>query len=143
MGGLGSGRKKKDDLLDPSEIVAEDNGTVMGAEPPKTRKSGTKAKAGVKVDEARNKINLLFSGLARVFNREYPYTEADFTAEAQGLVRLSDKFSIIGYVITLLDPFFIGLSLVQKFLKMPKKKPQTQVQNDQPAQEAGNVVNFR
>lgn len=142
MGGSGSGRKPKTDKLEPGEIIGEDNGTIIGEEPPKGARKPPKGKAaGVKVEEARAKINLLFSGLARLAGREYIYQETDFSAEAQGLARLAEKFTVIGYVITLLDPLFMVLSLAQKFLKMPVKKQRAK--EDQAGQQSGNVVNMR
>jgi len=149
MGGNGSGRKSgstskptEPDKLDPGEIIGETGGTTIDRSEPK-KKNGRPAKGlAVNVAEAKQKLNLLFGGLARILGKEYTYTENDFDAEAQAVVRLSQKFSMVSYVLTLLDPLFMALALVQKFVKLPSKKKQPE-QNQQQGQQPGQVVNFQ
>lgn len=141
MGGSGSGRKSQNkNVLDESEIRGEKGETVF-SEPPDQPKNSSKSKKtkspGVGLPEAKQKINLLFGTLARLLGRDYTYTEADYEGEAAALVRLGQKFSIVNYVITLMDPVFVVAGLIQKFLKLPVKKAQP----DQP-KAPGQVVNI-
>jgi hypothetical protein len=149
MGGTGSGRppgarnKNKQPDLDPSEIINEAGETVFKDPPPddKPKAKGKAKAANVNQQEARQKINLLFGALARLTGRDYTYQDDDFNSEAAGLSRLAQKFPIVGYAITLMDPLFIIAGLVQKFFKLPVK--QKKAQAEQPKQGQGQVVNLR
>lgn len=144
MGGIGSGRKAgsaKQDKLDPSEIIGESNGTVIGGEMPKEAPKKKKA-PGMKVEEARAKLNLLFGGVCRVLKMDYPYQDEDFTAEAQALVRMSEKFSIVGHIITLFDPLFMALGLLAKFTRIRHRKEKEQPAAQAGQQTPGNVVHM-
>lgn len=144
MGGSGSGRKPKaNGDLDPGEIIGDGQTVINGPDPiedkPKKKKP---PKVGVKADEARQKIFMLFEGLARFTGKDCSYSEGDFTAEGAGLARLADKFNMVGYVITLLDPLFIALSLAQKYFRLSRKKEAKEQANPAAGQQ-NNIVNIR
>jgi hypothetical protein len=145
MGGKNSGRKpgstNKQPDLEQSEIMGEGNETTFKDPPPEKDKRSHKKAPPVNQAEARQKINLVFGAIARLLGREYTYQDADFDSEAAGLVRLGNKFSIVNYVITLMDPVFMAAGLIQKFFKLPARK-QKQAQEQQPKQ-PGQVVNLR
>lgn len=132
MGGPGSGRKPKKPKLDPSEVIGESGNTVMGEvpeEPKKKKKTPKKVKATQATQaDYRNKIFMLFQALARVTKKECQFTEGDFTAEAAALVRITEKFPQVAYVINMFDPIFMLISLINKFGKMPAKKQEPKPQ---------------
>lgn len=133
MGGRGSGRPPKNqDGLEPETTILGE-----GEQPDEKVKVNPKGKTtGRKftVSEIREKIDLLFSGVAALAGREYTYQDGDFDAEAHGVVRMAEKYPVIYYALTLIDPVLVGLGLFKKFSRLGKKpKEQTEKSQEPPA----------
>ena len=131
MGGTGSGRP-------PKNKSPEDE--TFFEEKPITEKKPEKKATGKKftMSEVREKIDLIFSAVARVTKRKYIYTEKDFEAEAAAVVRLAEKFPPVFHALALFDPVLLLLGFWAKFNSMDKKDQQPQQQgNVVPMQQAG------
>ena len=126
MGGTGSGRPPKNQNPENETFFEEQPITEKKPEKKATGKKFTMA-------EVREKIDLIFSAVARVTKRKYIYTEKDFEAEAAAVVRLAEKFPPVFHVLALFDPVLLLLGFWAKFNNMEKKEPQQ-------TQQQGNVV---
>ena len=139
MGGLGSGRKSKTTDLEPEETILE-GGDASPKSESKVKPKGKTPSKKFSVLEIREKIDLLFSGIAAVFGREYVYSENDFDSEAAGIVRLAEKYNMVFYALSLIDPVLVALGLFKKFNRL-KSKPRAEKQK-QPSENPPNVVNM-
>jgi len=131
MGGPNSGRKKKEET--EFDFDAE---TTFDEKPITEKKTEKKTHAKkFSMGEVQEKINLVFSAVAKATKRKYSYTEKDFSAEAAALVRLTEKFPILFNALSLFDPVLLLLGFWAKYTNMDKK--------DQQQQQPGNVVQMQ
>ncbi len=114
--------EKKDEF---TEITEE-----MPAGKKKKRKSPKVEK--LKADEIAEKLDIIFSILAKIFGYQYPYTAADFEQESKAIVRLSTKFPYLSSIIELFDPVLTVLGLWIKWNKMEKIENKNEKKDVQP-----------
>ncbi len=69
----------------------------------------------------QEKFAKLFSSIAFLLKIEDKYTEKDFQSEAKELLRLINKNTILGNIVSFLDPLFLIVGLLAKFAEMAKK----------------------
>lgn len=140
MGGSGSGRPPGAKNKKPGDFIPDDTTFIDGEPAPKETKSkgGGGKKLKFTTAEISGKIDLLMSVAAWALRRDYKYTEADYTAEANGIIHTADKWPIVGYVLAAIDPLFVGFSLIKKFIKMPRTKAPEKEAGADPA--AGSKV---
>jgi hypothetical protein len=145
MGGKGSGRRSKSEIIPEDDYSFEGSGdpstTLDQAPEPKPKAAAKPKKVSMTIGEMQEKLHILFSGLARVLKWEYPYTPEDYQQEARALSRLADKFPVLGQFMMMFDPILIILGLYVKFMAM-KPKAVKPIPAPQPGQEMSNVSPF-
>lgn len=85
------------------------------------KKSKKSKKINFSIEEIQEKFVKLFGGVAYLLKIENDYEENDFYEESKDIVRLSEKYPALSHVLTILDPLFLVLGIVNKVSEMVKK----------------------
>jgi len=72
-------------------------------------------------EELQEKFARSFNAVAFFLKLDKTYSESDFTEEAKDLIRLAEKYPVIGDVLTWLDPLFLLLGLLSKINEMVQR----------------------
>lgn len=110
----------------------KDEFTEITEEMPKKKKRKAPKVEKLVADEIAEKLNIIFSILAKIFGYQYPYTAADFEQESKAIVRLSTKFPFLSSIIALFDPVLTVLGLWIKWNKMKKVENKNEKKEAQP-----------
>lgn len=90
--------------------------------------------------EIEKMLDTILKLVAKLTGRVYEYSPKDFQQEAAGLVRLSEKYSIIATAISMFDPITVLSGLINKFINM-KRTPEAVAKKEKktvrPPNEAG------
>jgi len=109
-------------MSEKEKTVIED---VVAEEPEGKQKRGrkkAKQKVDISFEELQVKLVKVFNFFASAVKSEKRYTEKDFLEESKDLARWGQKHEIIGYIISLLDPLFFIMGLVNKFYEVMSRR---------------------
>ena len=97
--------------LDKDEVIEE---TEVKKKKPK--------KVSFSVEEIQEKLTVLFNAISTLLKLDREYAPKDFIEESKDIIRLSQKYPFIGYILTMLDPLFLVLNMGRKILEIVKLK---------------------
>jgi len=87
----------------------------------KVKERKKKQKADFSYEEIQEKFARTFNAVTLFLKVDVEYKSEDFEEEAKDIVRMSEKYQIIGIIITFLDPLFLVLGLLSKVKNIVKK----------------------
>lgn len=107
----------------------------------KPKRAYNKKKKGTTfaLEEIQEKFTKLFDGLSYFLKIDNDYEDSDFQEESKDLIRLSQKYPLVGDILTLLDPLFLVLGLFSKLNTMFKKS--AKVRGEQQEHKGGDGHN--
>jgi hypothetical protein len=77
--------------------------------------------AGLTAKDIQQKIFLLYNLVTPFLGKEKQYVEEDFDTEAKSIYSVCEKWPIVARVISMFDPIFIILLLLNKFSRQKNK----------------------
>ena len=93
----------------------EVNGEAEATESKKKKKSTKKKKSDqVSFEECQVKLARIFNGVCTILGMQTRYSEEDFQEEAKDLSRLASKYDTVNQILTLLDPLFLIMGLINR-----------------------------
>lgn len=83
------------------------------------------------VTEINEKLDIMFMTISKFFGKEYIFRPDDFEQESKAIIRLTEKFPVVGSVIEIIDPILAILGLYVKWTRLKDKA----VKGDNPQKE--------
>lgn len=81
------------------------------------------------LEEMQEKFTKLFDGVSYLLKVDNEYSDDDFQEESKDLIRLAQKYPLIGDILTLLDPLFLILGIFSKLNNMFKRSSKNKQEN--------------
>lgn len=88
----------------------------------------------ISFEEIQTKLVRLYNFISSLMKSDKTFSEKDLVEESKDLARLANKYESIGFFITLLDPLFFVLGLVNRVNEILAKRraPKKKVEEGQP-----------
>jgi len=132
------GRPKKD-VTEAETTLTFDGENAAATELPKPKEAAPRRSSSKKLSMSDSEVASIFhtliGGIAKTLGYKYNYRESDYNKEAQGLVRLSEKFPVVLRILVMVDPLLIFLALAEKITSIAKTKQTAPKPEPQPAQQ--------